>query len=262
MINAILVPLRNAAHLTRRAHLTFAAQDCDPAPEILYIDNASTDNTPQMLAGWDCHVLRNSAPKSVARSWNQGLKWWFKQGAEYVLVCNNDVELRPDTYRWLLKAGGLFVTAVGSDSVEAIAPPYNPPDLTSVRYNPDFSCFLLHRKLWDMVGPFDESYLGAYGEDASYDIKMRTAGVLAYCISIPFYHVASGTLKHSTPKEQAVICRQADSNRTTFFNQFGVQIGSSEYYALLEKLCPSVPVCGNESIEEKGYLIDYQKDRD
>ena len=229
-INPIVCPISNAAHLTRKAHLTFAAQDVDPKPEILYIDNASVDSTPQMLAGWDCHVLRNHVPLSVAQSWNQGLEWWWAQGAEHVLVCNNDVELRPDTYRLLLEDGGGFVTAVGNQSaacIKALSKPVAEP-----RGHPDFSCFLIHKEVWDKVGPFDEKFEMAYCEDQDYHVRLHMAGVWAYCIDLPFYHIGSATVSLMSPKEQKKLQDMANRNRAYFREKWGVEGASPEYYAM------------------------------
>lgn len=119
-MNPILVPLRNGLALTRAAHKTFLAQDVEGGVDLLYVDNNSTDGTSQFLAATGARVVTNRVGKSVSASWNQGLSWFFGRGESHVLVVNNDVALRPDTYRWLLHNGGPFVTAIGDDHLECV----------------------------------------------------------------------------------------------------------------------------------------------
>lgn len=235
-MNPIIVPLRDAIQYTKRAHPTFISQDIPVS--ILYINNASTDGTVEWLHSVDCIRIHNQPAKSVAASWNQGLKWWFKQGAEYALVVNNDVELRPDTYRLLLEDGGGFVTAVGNNDFECVKPPYNPPEKPK-RPHPDHSCFLIRKWVWNQVGPFDESYKGAYVEDAEFHLKLHKAGVEAYCIDLPFYHIGAGTLRMVREREAKEIMRQADENRSLFKKRHGVAVGTPEYYALFGNEDPS-----------------------
>ena len=230
-MNPILVPLRNGRDLTIAAHRTFIAQDVGDI-EILYIDNASTDGTREWLQSLSVHCIHNLVPMGVSRSWNVGLNWWFSQGAEHVLVCNNDVLLRPDTYRWLLKAGGLFVTAVGNNDPDCVKPPWNPPDLDKIRYNPDYSCYLIHKEAYERMGGFDEKFKGAYAEDADSHLRLHRAGVDAFCIQLPFYHVGAATLKNATDEERQLILEQADANRVLFKEKHGVAVGTPEYYAL------------------------------
>jgi hypothetical protein len=231
-VNPILIPLRNGLALTKAAHATFCAQDIGPV-SILYIDNRSMDGTTQWLASLTgVHTIHNSQPKSVASSWNQGLRWWFSQGAEWVLVVNNDVLLRPDTYRHLVAAGGQFVTAVGTRDLKKIEPPYVAPSYTDVRRHPDYSCALIRREAWQKMGQFDESYQGAYAEDAESHLALHRLGIDAYCLELPFWHLGAGTIKNASPLEAAEIHRQADANRALFRERHGVEVGSDEYYAL------------------------------
>src|SRR5262245_16782146 len=101
-MNPVICPVRNNLHLTRKAVKSFRDQDIGDV-DILVIDNASTDGTSYWCATQrDILTIYNDPPRSVAASWNQGLKWAFKMGAEYALVVNNDVELLPRTYSELV----------------------------------------------------------------------------------------------------------------------------------------------------------------
>ena len=226
-INPIICPIRNGLSLTLSAHRTFMAQDIPI--EILYINNASTDGTTEWLNKMDTFAIHHTTPKSVAASWNEGLDYWFSQGAAHCLVVNNDVLLRPDTYRCLRLNGGGFVTAVGNDDPECVrnlTPPMVPP-----RGNPDFSCFLIRREVWDKVGPFDEQFAGAFCEDWDYHCRMHKAGIKAICIDIPFYHVGSGSVKLLRAEDMQRVQAQAARNREYFREKWGFEGASDAYYA-------------------------------
>lgn len=225
-MNWILVPIRNGLHLTKAAHRTFVAQDIPTA--VCYIDNGSTDGSAQWLGSLpNVAVFFNAPPRGVAASWNQGLSWLFANGHKQVLVANNDVELRPDTYSTLLQEDAPFVTAVGVGDREMLLPEHK----RGVRPHPDFSAYLIRRDCWDKVGPFDENFKGAYAEDADYHLRMHRAGIKAYCIGLPFYHVACGTIKSATKEEGEAISQLAEANRAYFREKYGFDVGSEEYYA-------------------------------
>jgi|SRR5262245_836 len=261
-MNYIIVPVRNNLYLTRKAVKTFREQDIGDV-RIIIIDNASSDGTAQWLSTQkDILQVRYDPPKSVAESWNIGLDWVFGTrigmgNADYALVVNNDVELRPDTYRWLVANGGGFVTAVGTNDPEKVKPlgwdallpepiaevvasnpTYPTPDPNYNRPHPDFSCFLIRREVYEKVGMFDENFKIAYCEDGDYDMRMWQSGIRAYCIDLPFLHHGAGTVKNGTLKEQRIIHAQAEKNREYFAKKHGVRMGSQEYYEKLGKWGP------------------------
>jgi GT2 family glycosyltransferase len=236
-MNFIIVPVRNGLHLTRDAVKDFLSQDIGDV-EVLVIDNASTDGTTQWLATQPVRTIYNNPPKSVAASWNQGLRWVFGQGCEYTLVVNNDVRLRPDTYRWLVEDGGGFVTAVGTIDPKKIERNdkyreyYKQPDPDAKRNHPDFSAYLIRREVYEKVGPFDEDFKGAYAEDSDYHLRMHQAGITAICLDLPFLHYGAQTITMADEEEARRISEQANRNRAYFKQKHGVEVGSAEYYAL------------------------------
>jgi FkbM family methyltransferase len=115
------MPARNGIHVTQAAIKSVLSQDVGGAMRVLLMDNATTDGTYEWARARYPNVitLRHDPPLSVAESWNKGLGILFENtGVEEVLVCNNDIVLRPDTYRRLLLDGGSFVTAVGVNKQE------------------------------------------------------------------------------------------------------------------------------------------------
>lgn len=257
MFNPIICPVRNNLHLTRKAVASFQSQDIDGGVHIIVVNNASTDGTSQWL-----QMQRNVAqmyhdpPLAVSASWNRALEHVFGMGAEYALVVNNDVVLRPDTYRHLVEDGGGFVTAVGSRDTEKIRPNqyigtsgvpeiaddmpngYLPPDPSKKRPHPDFSCYLIRRRVYEQVGPFDENFLCAFGEDWDYHVRLHKAGITAYCIDLPFLHYGSMTIKNAEPAEIRRIQIQAEKNREYFKKKHGMAGASEDYYKFFGSTAP------------------------
>ncbi|MHC4521813.1 MAG: glycosyltransferase family 2 protein [Planctomycetota bacterium] len=291
-MNFVIVPVRNGLHYTRNAMKDFLDQDIGDVC-VLVIDNASRDGTAQWLATLDSrvHTAHFEKPLSVAASWNYGLRWvfgphpknredisfqgdiiktyaLFKEEPEYCLVVNNDVRLRPDTYRHLVEDGGGFVTAVGTKDPEKIEPEIGSEDLHSndlwcghqpntgtvigrcywpnpnpdaKRPHPDFSCYLIRRPTWEKVGPFNENFKGGFCEDWDMHVRLHKAGIAACCIDLPFVHYGSQTLPLMTEEERRLAQDQAGRNREYFKELHGFEGGSKEYYDFFGHDTPDNP---------------------
>lgn len=229
IVNWIICPVRNGLHLTKKALPTFLNQDIGDIGVIL-IDNASTDGTPEWARSLDCDLcyVHHMEPKSVAASWNKGLRAVFRE-SDHALVVNNDVELPPYFYRLLMEDSGPFVTGVGVSDHDCLNQAPNP---SSKRPHPDFSAFMIRRECWNTVGPFDEDFEGAFFEDNAYHVRMHRAGIHAVAIDVPYYHVGSATIKNSTPNEQKRINSAFDRNKKLFFRKYGCYPGTPDYDAL------------------------------
>ncbi len=228
----VLIPIINGRELTRSCIKSVLAQDV-PC-EVIVLDNGATDGSGEMLRAWDDDRITYIAARkpSVAASWNFGLEWLFSHGHDAVLVLNNDTLLRPDTVRWLLADGGDFVTAVGTTEKAKIDPPYLPPDPTKKRPHPDHSCFLIRKRAWDLVGPFDENFEGAYCEDLDNHIRLHKAGIKAEGLELPFYHVKSATMNIADQALRDEISAKAQRNRDYFQKKWGVGVGTEAYYEI------------------------------
>lgn len=242
LYNWIVILGRNNLHLTRAAMKTLQAQDIGNVV-VLLVDNASTDGT----AEWsntlkDVFRMHFQEQVSVAKAWNSALEFVLgKAYAQHCLVVNNDVELRPDTYRHLVADGGGFVTAVGNRDPKSIKQELDPEQVHHKRPHPDFSCYLIRREVYQQVGPFDEKFEIAFCEDWDYHVRLQKAGIRAECLDLPFYHVGSGTVKNADPGEIRRIQVQAERNREYFYKKWGFRGASDEYYQFFNNDPPPPP---------------------
>jgi hypothetical protein len=185
-------------------------------------------------------VVYTADRKSVAYCWNKGIRFFLKDKKKNnVMVCNNDVELRPDTYRLLRDLSRSFVTGV---SVEDPVQVGTPGDRTlkdlamSARPHPDYSCFMIARSVIDKGLWFDEEYFPAYCEDMDHHVRMHRAGVNAGCVDMPFLHTRSGTLRTADEAEANYILRGADASRKRFKEIYGCDPNSPEYADLFKPI--------------------------
>ena len=236
MTGAILIVAKNNCHLTKVAIKSALAQNhpCD----VLVIDNASTDNTRAWLLTKSVASITYCEQQSLASCWNNGIRVLTRAlGHSEVLVCNNDIELRGDTYSTLLACDLPFVTCVSVGDRSQLGDEYDRDVqdlLAKRREHPDFSCFMIRKEVTNRVGWFDESYYPAYCEDSDYHVRMHRAGVTAYCVDLPFLHLGAQTVATATPEERIKIKRGAEANRKRFQAKYGCLPGTPEYYDLFK----------------------------
>lgn len=112
----VVVVTWNGAHLLDRCLASLEAQTLDRERyEVVVVDNASTDGTPELLAQrWPQVVLlRNDANLGFAGGCNTALRW---TSAPFVMLVNNDAELAPDVLERMLAAAD----APGAEDVAAL----------------------------------------------------------------------------------------------------------------------------------------------
>jgi GT2 family glycosyltransferase len=228
-MNVVIVPVRVNVQMTRNCIQSLNAQDIADGVTLYLIDNGTDDGCGPWIRAQEGICVAYTKPKGLSTTWNRALHHCFDElHLPYVLSVNNDTVLRSDTYRLLVEDGGPFVTAVGVsrsdifDEKVLVDPP---------RPHPDYSCFLMRREVWDTIGGFDESMV-SWSSDCDHHVRMHRAGIDAHCVSVPFYHIASGTLKHVDPETHEQLCRQSDRDRATFKAKYGCLPGTEEYSRL------------------------------
>lgn len=121
-------------------------------------------------------VLTPKDNLGVARSWNT----FMHDVEERILICNDDIGFFEDTIEKLNNAY----------TDETIVFPGGFPSANA------FSCFMIPKKLYNTVGPFDVEFFPAYYEDNSYHWRMTQLGYkLTGVDDTRITHFESATLK-------------------------------------------------------------------
>jgi len=232
-MNLIAMTCRNNVELSKACLKSLLAQTA-PYVSVLAVDNASTDSTAQWLrsvAAQNPHVaaISHQEPASVSHVWNQIMKSANYMHLPHVLIVNNDTELLPDTYKELEWYAALNHD-VGLVSCVSRRPG---EDMTyseiTARPHPDFSCFMMKLSAWQAIGGFDENCVGAFYEDNCAHVELHRRGIKAVCLSIPFLHHGSATIKSADKGEKLRIEQNAAHNREYFFSKYGCFPGTPEY---------------------------------
>jgi N-acetylglucosaminyl-diphospho-decaprenol L-rhamnosyltransferase len=141
---------------------------------VVVVDNASADGTADRLAGYPgVNVIRNDTNRGCAGAWNQGVQAF---PAEWTVLLNNDVLVPP---RWL---DGLSSFAA-EENIDVVSPAMceGEQDYDFEDYALHFMeemaqvkrqgiafgvCFMVHRRVFDALGLFDDDpRLGGYEDD-------------------------------------------------------------------------------------------------
>lgn len=216
---SIVIPVFNKVELTLPCLLSLTETTDEQSYEVIVVDNASTDGTPELLASLegDVTILRNETNLGFGEACNQGAA--VARG-EYVLFLNNDTVLLPGWLPPLVAAlnedprlaavqprliypdgrlndaGGLMFAngeawVYGKRATDPQAPQY------STRRVPDYAsgaCLLVRRTAFEQVNGFDSRYAPAYYEDTDLSFALRAAGwTVLYEPASTVVHVEGGT---------------------------------------------------------------------
>ena len=196
---------------------------------IVLVDNGSADGSGARLQaafGGQIDVLCNGANRGFAGGNNAGIRQALANGADYVLLLNNDTVVAPDflpalaarleadpqvgavtgkiyyahdpTLLWA--AGGQVRLWLGEAQNRGAGArdrgQYDQPQAV------DFvtgCCLLASRAVWERVGPLDERYF-LYYEDADWCLRLRAAGRLNwYEPRAHIWHWAGAASKGAAP---------------------------------------------------------------
>src|SRR5207302_7811425 len=168
--------------------------------EVVIVDNASSDETPQLLSRLEhVKVVRNSTNRHFLAACNQALQYLL---GEYLLFLNNDAFLMPGALQAAMhtlenteSAGAVGARIVNLDGRLQEAGTIVRPDGSCLGYGrgddpnaPEYmfrrevdfcsGAFLLtRRELFTQLKGFDPAYQPAYYEDADLCLRLRKLGL-------------------------------------------------------------------------------------
>lgn len=223
---SIIIPVWNQVELTRQCLQALAETTRGIEYEVIIVDNASTDETPALLAGLrgDVQVIRNQENLGFAQACNQGAK---AARGRYLVFLNNDTVPQSGWLEPLVREAEEHadVAVVGSKllypngtvqhagvAVSRIGLiPYHlyrgfPADAPAVNRRREFqavtaACMLIRREVFEEVGGFDEGYRNGF-EDVDLCLKVRErGGKIVYQPKSVLYHLESQTPGRKTYDE-------------------------------------------------------------
>lgn len=201
------------------------------------IDNASTDETnieaPKLNNSLFLYI-KNEERWGFQKSVNLGVNEGLKMGADFILVCNNDITIHPEAIWRLVKR--FEKGDIGMVSCMDVSGEMNQfnilPQLIGILNaqekekvdeapHPHFSAFMVSKECWEAVGEFDELFAPAYFEDNDYHYRMKLLGVPAIVLpSAMFYHYGSRT-QNEADTAPIVSGGMFENNRANFVKKWG-----------------------------------------
>ncbi len=198
-----------------------------PNLKVLVVDNASTDQTPQKIREHfpTVEIIENQRNLGVPWGYNVGISYALRQGADYILLLNNDTVLAPQTVDALVEAArqqpdvGIFVPKIlyydDDRHIWAVGGRHRkfPPahvligrDQRSDLFNEPIDleyamtcALLIPRQTFEQVGLLDPGYF-FYFDDWDFSQRVRNAGLrIRFVPTATIWHKASKTTG-ATPK--------------------------------------------------------------
>ena len=215
-----------------------------PNLEVVLVDNASADGTPEFLVQW---CATRPYAKLILHPTNLGFAAGNNAGVrastgDYIVILNNDVCL---TEGWLatilshfradpnLGILGPVTNSCGNESVVYIGE-YDDVEKMAIlarRYTrsrrgqrtllrvANFFCVMIPRRVWEQVGELDETFGIGLFEDDDYAMRVRSAGYGIACAEDVFvHHHASASIGALPPASYEELFNR---NRRYFESKWG-----------------------------------------
>lgn len=210
-VSVIVVTYGNL-HFTRNCLDSLQRFSGWPDLEVIVVDNASQDGTPEFLEAWrkggeSRHVILNADNRGFAAANNQGLA--IATG-DYLVLLNNDTYV---TQGWVR---GLVSHLRSDDGIGLVGPvtnnignearidiDYRDMEEMAVRAReytrlhggrsfdistPAFFCVAMTRATYEKIGPLDEAFGLGFFEDDDYCRRIEQAGMRCVCAEDVFIH--------------------------------------------------------------------------
>jgi GT2 family glycosyltransferase len=165
---------------------------------LFLVDNGSSDGSGDYVRENfpSVEVLRVFPNAGYTRAANEAVKHARSQGAKYVALLNDDIEILHS--HWLREAVGQAerdpsIGIVGFTEPVSDAEQKSKPDenLAGVDYLDGFA-MVMPLELFDRIGMFDEVYF-VVGDEDDLGARAQAAGYKLVRLGVPIYHLGGGT---------------------------------------------------------------------
>lgn len=286
---SIVVPVHNRAALTRRC-LDSVLAELPHECEVVVVDDASTDLTPQVLAGYGdaIRVVEMSRNRGYAAACNEGAK---TATGDLLVFLNNDTEPRPGWLEALLRhaeaspraaaigAKLLYPTGavqhagvvIGQDgyphNLYTGFPAAHPAVNRSRRLQAvTGACMLIRRAAFEPAGGFDAGFHNSL-EDVDLCLRIgEEGGEVHYCHEVVVTHMESASRGRDDRFEQSVrLYRERWRDRVrrddlAIYAEDGlIEVEYAESYPLRLELSPRLAVLGGREEESERLLEIYAR---
>ena len=192
---SIVIPLYNQLAYTKIC-LESLRRTTSPEVECILIDNASSDGTGEYLATLtDLRVIANADNRGCAGAWNQGAE---VASGEWMIILSNDDILSADWVEGLVAAADRWGLDIVTPAIREGECNYDidsyARELTGRmkdvvrRGRANGVCFMIHRRVFDRIGGFDEKFrIGQY-EDKDFFLRAAKAGFRLGTVGCSFVH--------------------------------------------------------------------------
>jgi N-acetylglucosaminyl-diphospho-decaprenol L-rhamnosyltransferase len=205
----IVIPVFNQLHYTRQCLESLNASGCSDAM-VVVVNNASTDGTKEYLAGRPrLRVINNLENRACAAAWNQGFQ---ASTTQWTVFLNNDVVLPP---AWLEN----LIAFAEKENVDVASPATGEGELgyDLAAYARDFMarmkdvrrknkahgvCFMVHRRVMETIGSFDENFRKGGNEDEDFFIRAQRAGFKLAVTGGSYLHHFGSVTRRALAAEQ------------------------------------------------------------
>jgi GT2 family glycosyltransferase len=197
----------------------------DKVGEIIIVDNASTDGTPEYLNSIGVTVIRNANNLGCAKAWNQGVQ---ASKGDVIGILNNDIVVTsgwlPALLRFMEESGHGIVSPAMREGpldyeLDKYAAEFTTACRTATRAGFLAPCMLVRRTVFDRIGLFDEGFIYGGCEDVDFLWRAQQAEITAGVTGSAFIHhfgmITQNTVKRTESKAYPT------QNLTHFRNKWG-----------------------------------------
>ncbi|HEY2797274.1 MAG TPA: glycosyltransferase [Thermoanaerobaculia bacterium] len=249
---SVVVVTYGGLELTKACLDSLLSAETWPRFEVLVVDNASTDGTPEYLralalAEPRVRCILNPENRGFAAANNQGVR---EARGEVIVLLNNDTVVPPGLMGRLVahlrrdRSIGLLCPTTNFCGNEArVEPDYDSaasgavPTAALAAFAAKRArehrgrifdigvaamyCVAMRRSVFDQVGPLDEAYGVGMFEDDDFAVRMREAGYRVVCAEDAYvHHVGQGAFRKLSPAEYDALWKK---NQAYFEKKWGVE---------------------------------------